>query len=1247
MKECVHCSRLFTQQKNLNRHVKACHENVASFVCETCQKQFNRHCNLIRHHKQCSQNQTGGGVKRKVDEEDKITEVKRVKPNNQLFKVEEVESALNKAFISYRINLPKEENDVIKLLHDAILYMEEKIHTIRDEKCSKGVKFFMSLKMTFYKAAHVDNITDPPIVFHSEPLEVYTATDVIESLRNIETQLLRDIEIFERNGSGWIMSNLIQLDTTILECDPLHASTYIPLPNKIQKKKAVLNIKNKDAKCFLWSVIAGIEKLHWSENANRVSQYYQFEDQYDVGGLSFPMTLKQISKFEDMNNIAVSVYGYEDENIYPLKVSKKTYENDRHIELLLFNQEETSHYTLIRNFNRLVRSQVTKHEHATHFCRFCLHGFTKAELLTKHLPYCMCHGEQLKVFPKDPVVQFKNRQKQLKAPFIVYADFECILKGESTTPSSSEPIEPVQKISNEDGITKQDRYQEHIPCSFAYKILSTDLTYQHELVLYVGEDSAEMFLARLQEDVEQIIDEYIVNPKPMNTLTHEEEIAFQNATMCHICDKTADENDRFVKDHCHITGVYRGPAHNSCNLNYKINITKYKIPVVIHNLRNYDSHLIIQGIRDQFDKINVIPSNMEKYISFSIDRLQFIDSYQFTNKSLSDLVDTLVIEDFQQLREEYENEEEFNLIKRKGVFPYDHLDSIQKFDESRLPLKDAFFNRLNNKAISEEDYMHADVVWRTFQCQTLRDYHDIYLKSDVLLLADVFEKFRSTCLNHYQLDPAHFFTAPGLAWQAALKITGVKLELLQDIDQHNFITAGIRGGISMISNRYAVANNPLVSCYDETKPTSYLMYYDANNLYGWAMSQFLPTGDFRWLSEKQIEKIDIMSVSKRSERGYILEVDIEYPSELHDEHNDYPLAPENITITPDMYSPLQKEKFPAASEEKLTPNLNNKMNYVIHYRNLQQYIDLGMRLTKIHRILEFKQSPWLKDYIDLNTQQRVLATSDFAKDFFKLMNNAVFGKTLENMSIRINIELITSEAILKKRVALPSFKRAKRFNNTLVGVHRRVVKLKLTSPIYIGFAILDISKIIMYDFHYHHMKQVYPGDKLKLLFTDTDSLAYEIKTDDVYSDMLNHSKKFDFSGYPKDHICYSLVNKKVLGKMKDEVNGFALHEFVGLRPKLYSFSPSFVDTDGKEKSKKVAKGVNHHITKQYLKHKYYKDSLFELSKYSASINMFKSDGHVIHSVNMKKIALSAFDTKRWLCDNGIKTLAHGHFATKQ
>jgi len=245
--------------------------------------------------------------------------------------------------------------------------------------------------------------------------------------------------------------------------------------------------------------------------------------------------------------------------------------------------------------------------------------------------------------------------------------------------------------------------------------------------------------------------------------------------------------------------------------------------------------------------------------------------------------------------------------------------------------------------------------------------------SDILLLADVFGNFRKTCLEYYKLDPAHYFTSPGLSWNAMLKMTDIKLELMSDIDMFQFIEKGMRGGTSYIANRFGVANNQYMKSFDKTKPSKYITYRDANNLYGWAMSQHLPTGGFKWMTQKQIDKLDLGKYTDDSKTGLILEVGLEYPHELQDLHNDFPLAPEQVKVTENMLSEYcrqikDKFKIPRGQVHKLIPTLS-KQKYVLHYRNLQLYLDLGLKLTKIHRVLKFNQSPRLKSYIDFNTEK--------------------------------------------------------------------------------------------------------------------------------------------------------------------------------------------------------------------------------------------------------------------------------------
>ena len=235
-------------------------------------------------------------------------------------------------------------------------------------------------------------------------------------------------------------------------------------------------------------------------------------------------------------------------------------------------------------------------------------------------------------------------------------------------------------------------------------------------------------------------------------------------------------------------------------------------------------------------------------------------------------------------------------MKQKGVYPYDYMDSVERVNDQQLPSKDEFYSILTDEGIRDEQYTHAQKVWDIFKLK-MGEYHDLYLKSDILLLADIFETFTKTCLQYYKVDPAHYFTSPGLSWDAMLKMTGIKLELMTDLDMFQFIEKGMRGGISYISHRYGKANTKYMKDYDSSGPSKFIMYLDMNNLYGASMSQCLPTGGFKWLNQKKIGKINLSTYTADSKKGLILEVDLQYPSNLHNLHNDYPLGAEKMKVT--------------------------------------------------------------------------------------------------------------------------------------------------------------------------------------------------------------------------------------------------------------------------------------------------------------------------------------------------------------
>ena len=618
---------------------------------------------------------------------------------------------------------------------------------------------------------------------------------------------------------------------------------------------------------------------------------------------------------------------------------------------------------------------------------------------------------------------------------------------------------------------------------------------------------------------------------------------------------------------------------------------------------------------------------------------------------MDSLVVTLRDDDFTYTREAFTGDEHFELMRKKGVFPYDWFTDVTKLDETVFPPRTAFYNKLADAECTIEAYARAKLVWDTMGCRSMRDYHDLYLKTDVLLLTDFFEKFRCMCLESYGLDAAHYFSAPGLAWDSALKITKVQLELFDNEAMYTFIERSIRGGVSQISKRFAKANNRNCRDYDPLAPISHLIYLDANNLYGWAMSQPLPTGGFRWLTDAEITTqfpdataIQTLLGDDDETRGYIFEVDLEYPHHLHDRHSDYPLAPERIEIDGSMFSPFQQQTFPEDKKKpatRLAPNLRDKKNYVVHGRNLKFYLDQGMVLREIHRVLTFKQSAWLKRYIDFNTQMRSTSSSDFAKDFYKLMNNSVFGKTQENLRNRVWVEVVTNCHIARKRSAKPSFKRSMTIHEDLVIVQQAVTNLKLNKPLYVGFSVLELSKLHMYNFHYDKMLPRY--ERVNLCFTDTDSLLYEIETEDIYADMALSSDDYDFSAYPPHHPLYSSANKKVIGKFKDELNGQSLEEIIGILPKCYSLL--YVDSEGEEQEKRTAKGSKRSVKDRYLHHQLYRETLDTMGTVVLAQNVIRSRAHELASVHQRKTALTAFDIKRWICADNINTLAYGHYHT--
>lgn len=1217
----------------------------------------------------------------------------------------------------YQVDIKKEQTDGLNVLDLFLLNVEKPLKSLvsTDLNDLQGIKISIDLSVRYWKWKDDETMMRINESFKPKTVELINVGDLANVIDQLFMDIRKRIDEFLKHGSGWKFEQINYFNITITQYKPLKGSSWFDCPEEIKRKKGTINIKNDDNKCFMWVMLSHMFPVE--KNKERVSNYEDYVDKIKFPeNMTFPVSpcnISLIKQIEKLNNVSISIYGwnFESHHLIPMYVSKYNVDDEtKHIDMLYLDNEETGdgHYMLIKSMTRLIYNE-SKHKEKKLYCRFCLNTFRINHVYKKHIEHCNTETPIAIRYPPlgKNNLHFRSFHKQLKAPFVIYLDFESFLHHIHN-----------DEQSRDDSYTIN--YQQHVPNSFAYKVVCIDPKYNTNWIRYRGDNCIDTLMDMLFKESDRIFD---IKKKiePM-IITEEQEEEFQNATVCHICNKGFEkpkyiDSDEFdepyeyntpekkkVRDHCHITGQYRGAAHSDCNLGYKYSD---EIPVIIHNLKGYDSHLIFKGYTfKEGDELEVIPNTMEKYLTFKIQDLRFIDSYQFLASSLASLVKTMKathhdkrmndlkklikkhkddnkwIEIYKQqlselkeeknrylfdnnyfpyIKEAFPDYEKYKHIIKKGLYPYDYADNHEKFNLP-VPLeKSDWFNKLADESITEHELNKVKQIIKVFDIKTFGEYHDLYLATDVLLLTDVFEQFRKNTITHFQLDPANFWTLPSLAWQAALKKTGIWLELFSDDDVHAdmYQFFQIRGGISIITHRHAKANHKYMKNYDKSKPTSYIIYLDANNLYGKAMIQFLPYRGFRWMNDEEIQNLNtnwLLRQKDEQDNGYTLEVDIEYPSEYHDDHNDYPFLPEKRVISDAEVSPhtrklAKKFNIKPDTTAKLVPTLYHKEKYVCDYRNLKQAVEHGLVIKKIHRVLTYKQKPWLKPFVDFCTEQRKQAKSENEKALFKLFVNSVFGKTMENIMKRQNIKFAYDEKSLQKMMKLPSHQANQHpqyINESLWAVSMNKKEVLLNVPIYVGFTILELSKRHMYEFHYDYIKSKF-GNRAKLLFTDTDSLCYHITmtneatdNDIDFYDVIKDDcdKYFDTSEYPEDHKLYSKKNAKVVGLFKDEAKGRHIIEFIGLRSKMYSEQFDDIDDDGKD-YKGRAKGI-----KEKVSHSIYRKVLDEEKQEYSTLRSIRSQMHQLYTVEMNKVGLSSYDNKRYYRDN-VESYAYGHYKISQ
>ena len=1046
--------------------------------------------------------------------------------------------------------------------------------------------------------------------------------------------IINNLEAFNKRDSNLEFDSVETLDLKFNLLDNLSGRAVFQLPDDLKRKHAVINVNCKDS-CFKYALLSILhhDDLHKDKRRYAVN-YEQWLGELDFGDINASdVHIKDVAKIEKLNHLKINIHVWErglQGCVYndPKVLSEKTINL-----LLVVDSHGNRHYCGIPSLSCLYFHTKAAHN-MQHMCVRCIRSFSTEDLLEEHYQWCARGRLQIEQLPKNNKLSYDSFHKELSPLKVIYADIESYIKDDI-----------------------------HYPAAIAsYEVHHSSLTTQQQntaIKSWSGEECIVDFLRYLDETAHVLHRRDNKMTRQPMILTIQQQKDFNACTHCSKCNTAFnDGTHKKVRDHDHITGLYRSALCHKCNSKY--HMTRRTLPVIFHNFKCYDAHQIIKHGLGKFKhwKLSVIPQTKEKYMALTARipvettrenkevyfNVEFRDSYQFMSSSLANLTSNLDSLPFTEvLQRDYPNLSK-DVIKRKGVFPYSYFDALSRLQESSLPSRSAFRNDLSGEECTEEDYRFAQTAWQEFGCQTFEDYLMAYLKLDVLLLACVFERFRQKTLEQDGLDPVHFVSLPGLSFMSAFKMTGESIHLLGDLEMYTFFERGIRGGMTFV-NKHLVRNERITLNNEEL--TQHLAYIDQNNLYGNALRKPLPHSEFSWVEDLSGFTRDfILNLDEEGEWGYTLEVDLGYPEQLHHSTADFPLAPESGHITSDMFSnfmeSFHKTLNPGStykSSRKLLLTQYDKEHYIVHFAALKFYLQMGLTLTKVHRVVRYRQKAWLKPYIDFNSQQRALSTNSFDKDFYKLKNNALFGKTMEDVRKRIKYELVTDEDRLIKLVSSPLFHDRDIITEDIVGVHKLKSKVTLDKPVFVGQAVLDYSKDEMFNLFYKILSQCPLIKKLQLVGGDTDSFFLTIATDthialsDVFNSLAQH---MDTSNYPPSHPLYSTVNKAKLGCFKDETAGQTLEEMILLRPKMYSMKYSHRDA-----SIKRAKGISRHIVKNSMAHDMYREAFEDKKTTYVQMTILRSKQHTIQTTTFNKRALSAWEDKRcW--ESANESLPHGH-----
>ena len=1206
------------------------------------------------------------------------------------------------------------------------------------------------------------------------------------NFRKYITRLLNkdilDNHNLKMNGSGWRFLGIIGFDTCIRRVKCAINGHYVPTPVELSDK-VIVNVPNTDYRCIQRTLIYAfnqkiLNKKGNSKEIRRYNNWWKKPDQFKVQ----EHTIIDFEEEFNLENNQPFVYNkstlfrmeeYFDcyFNVYKVTVDAD-YKNCCSKVLSAFriypeSNDEDDNYRMenkiIHNICLIVDSK-TNDGHACYikdpalFCRKLIHenadknNNEKKQIKCEFCDFrCMSNKEMFihkaarhpntltdsdryvliddgnEHFKPDTQVKFKDTKHMMIHPVMITFDFETALKPTKEGITLHNPLMCSVYVHSTIPAVKSE-YRVFYAESLSYKDFIPMIKYMKSIAYTTIKHVKSVELINL--DTIPNLDEYP-----------------ENKERCPFCKNKYNDDNRKVRHHAHYTGYYHNGSEmryynagdiicNCCNnCNLQLEFSAMRVPVYAHNSSGYDNTLLIHILSECHEELNIIPTAMDHYMQIQTKQLVFKDSKKLISGSLRSLVQTFLggdkskynatITSVKQWCKSYGIEFKDNyidlLLQKEPMF-YNLVDSFESLSTPTIPKLEDIYNELTSDLMSVEDYNHMKKLWTTFEIKNWKMYYELYNILDATLLSDVLIQFRTSCINHFCVDPANYMTCPQMTYSLFLKSitdfhSDVKLSELANnwatyiIKTHNneglthdelvnyyfdsmndFLTCGLnllrksqietfvkmmkslRGGITQIRTRYCDVTSKTQTNTGVTNKSK-IEYMDLNNLYPGSMHRPFP-----YYVEHPDEYLNIhdpnewiLEQSSFQPTGYFIECDIECPTELHNKFNDLPFFPEKnyglqsqfIKDFATQWNVTNKE----TKTQKLVCTLFNKSHYFCHYLMLRLGVQQGYRITKIHKITPFKQAPFMHEYVSDLAHRRALAKTDVEKQLFKLLGNSLYGKCLylglNKMHVNVCTTYEQSQKIANNH-SLDSIQDFELYDKNLAIYKLRNPSRNITSPIFVGFTVLELSKYIVYDYYYNVLKPNF--DSVQLLGQDTDSLIVKLTSNDNDLRILKLADYMDFSeidlkspfGKRMINYCeennldlktFMNNNKKVPGNiMKLEHQGWTIERFIGLRPKLY------ILIDNHNTIHKASKGVPKNAlttTGEKFKldiEKYYHCLFPETSEQAQQIGVFR---HIVNqklslkTMSQEKCMMNCLDNKVYICNDNITTYAWGHHSIPQ